>query len=92
MDPCGTPFLKRRNLLSSSLPMVKLRFPTSSMIMRTMYLSGSNRSRSSLQEMSRCFERLLFAFGAKVSQSRSTLHGPIYFTKFLEDVLRDFHA
>jgi len=38
-DPCGTPFLKHCNLLHLLLPMlrVKLRLPTSSMIMRTIY-------------------------------------------------------
>ena len=43
-DPCGTPFLRRRNLLL--LPFlverIKLRLPTISMIMWTMCLSGSN--------------------------------------------------
>ena len=45
-DPCRTPFLRRRNLLRLLLPVVrvKLRLPTSSMIMRTMCLSGRNRS------------------------------------------------
>ena len=44
-DPCGTLFLRRRNLLLSFLVVkVKLRLPTISMIMRTMCLSGSNCS------------------------------------------------
>ena len=46
-DPCGTPFLRCRNLLFLPFPVlgrVKLRLPTISMIMRTMCLSGSNCS------------------------------------------------
>ena len=45
-DPCGTPFLRRRNLLLLPFPVVrvKLRLPNISMIMWTMCLSGSNRS------------------------------------------------
>jgi len=45
-DPCRAPFLRRRNLrrLLLAVVRVKLRFPTSSMIMRTMCLSGRNRS------------------------------------------------
>jgi len=44
-DPCGMPFLRHHNLLRLLPPVVrvKLRLPTSSMIMRTMCLSGSNR-------------------------------------------------
>jgi len=45
-DTCGTPFLRRRNLLHWSFPVVrvKLRFVTISMIKWTMCLSSSNRS------------------------------------------------
>jgi len=43
-DPYGTPFLMRRNLLLWQFPVAKLQLPTISMIMRTMCLSGSNRS------------------------------------------------
>jgi len=43
-DLCGTPFLRRRNLLLWPFPVarVKLRLPTISMIMWTMCLIGSN--------------------------------------------------
>ena len=53
-NPCGTPLLRRRNLLLWPFPVVrvKLRLPTISMIMWTMCLSGSNRS--SLQVSPRC--------------------------------------
>jgi len=42
----GTPFLRYRNLFLLLFPVVrvKLRLPTISMIMRTMRLSGRNRS------------------------------------------------
>jgi len=45
-DPCGTPFLKRGNLLRLLIVVVraKLRLPTSAMIKRTMDLTCSNRS------------------------------------------------
>ena len=45
-DPCGTPFLRRRNLLlwQFRVVRVKLRLSTISMIMWTMCLSGSNCS------------------------------------------------
>jgi len=45
-DPCGTLFLRRRNLLLLLFPVVrvKLRLSTISMIMRTMCLSESNCS------------------------------------------------
>ena len=45
-DPYGTPFLRSRNLLLLPFPVVrvKLRLPIISKIMRTMCLSGSNRS------------------------------------------------
>jgi len=45
-DPCGIPFLRRRNLLLWQFPVVrvKLRLPTISLIMWTMCLSGSNCS------------------------------------------------
>ena len=45
-DPCGTPFLRHRNLLLLLFPVVrvKLQLRTISMIMRLMCLSGSNRS------------------------------------------------
>jgi len=50
-DPCGTPLLRRRNLLR--LPFaavrVKLQLPTSSMIMWNMRLSGINRSNLQIQ-------------------------------------------
>jgi len=44
--PCGTSFLRHCNLLllPFAVVRVKLRLPTISMIMRTMCLSGSNRS------------------------------------------------
>ena len=45
-NPCGKSFLRRRNLLRLPLPVwVMLRLPTRSIITRTMYVSGSNRSR-----------------------------------------------
>jgi len=49
-DPCGTPFLRRRNLLLGPLPMVrvKLRLRTSSMMNDTMCLSG-RRCRSAVE-------------------------------------------
>jgi len=45
-DPCGMPFLRRRNLLLCPFPVVrvKLRLLTISVIMWTICLSGSNRS------------------------------------------------
>jgi len=51
MDPCGTPFLRRRNLLRLPLAVVrvKLRLPKSSMIKRIMRLSSSNRSNLQVQ-------------------------------------------
>jgi len=50
-DPCGTPFLRRGNLLRLLLAMVrlKLRLVTSSMIERNIRLSGSNRSNLQIQ-------------------------------------------
>jgi len=53
-DPCGTPFLRRRNLLLMPFPVVrvKLRLLNISMIMWFMCLSGSNCS--SLQVRQRC--------------------------------------
>ena len=55
-DPCEMPFLRRRNLLRLLLPVVrvKLRLPTSSMITRTMCLSGNDRS--DLQVRPRCLQ------------------------------------
>ena len=54
IDVCGTPFLSRRSLLGLLSPMVRIEFlfRTSSMIIRTMCLSG--RSLSSLQVRPRC--------------------------------------
>jgi len=45
-DPCGTPFLRRRNLLRLPFPVVsvKLQLLTISMIMQIMRPSGSNHS------------------------------------------------
>jgi len=53
-DPCGMPFLRRRKLfrLFATSSKVMLRLPTSSMIMRTLCLSGSNCS--NLQVTPRC--------------------------------------
>jgi len=52
-NPCWTwtPFLRRRNLLSLPLAVVraKVRLPTSSMIKRTVRLSGSNRTNLQVQ-------------------------------------------
>ena len=50
-DPGGTPLLRRPNLLRLPLAVVrvKLILPTSSMIKRTMCLSGSNRSNLQVQ-------------------------------------------
>jgi len=50
-DPRGTPLLRRRNLLRLLLAVVRVNLilPTSSMIKRTMCLSGSNRSNLQVQ-------------------------------------------
>jgi len=80
-DPCGTPFLRRRNLLRLPFPVVrvKLRLPTISMVMWAMCLSGSHCS--SLHVRPQCHTVLKAAV-------RSTYTAPAFFSwKAILDVL-----
>jgi len=59
-DPRGTPFLRYRNPLCLMLPVVKMkmRLPTSCMIMRAMYLTGNNCNSLQMRWHAKQFRRL----------------------------------